>query len=352
MHSVAARRLMRRVATLNISQPWSPRQIEDLNANHSHIVLVCSNQVWVGRRNENLTRMQAIAAKNIAATELPVVVLGLGLHAALPALSSIEVPQETVQLLRIASERSRRIGVRGAITAELLDKVGVKNAEVIGCQSCFWHLAPRFTREVSNPHAEMEKPIAFNFTHPLFERSLVKFAMDSGFDVVGQSAEAASPDKFKQGSVQARWRSQIFSEGMIPRDRFSDWVAKHGHEFYDIDEWINHMQRYRFSYGTRLHGNMAALQAGVSALWIIHDLRTKELAEYLRLPSMYIDEAKKVTDVRRFFDRADYSDFIKTYPENYRRLYDYLEGAGVEHTLPAPIGRHADGGAQAPATPT
>ena len=50
--------------------------------------------------------------------------------------------------------------------------------------------------------------------------------------------------------------------------------------FLDPKTWFDHLAQYDFSFGTRIHGNIAALLAGTPALLLAHDSRTLELAEY------------------------------------------------------------------------
>jgi hypothetical protein len=97
------------------------------------------------------------------------------------------------------------------------------------------------------------------------------------------------------------------------------------------------MRRYCFSYGTRLHGNMAAMIAGTRALWIVHDMRTKELCDHFGLPFVELKEVRGGVNLEALFDRADYSRCVQVYPERYRVLFEYVDGAGLPHSLPRPL---------------
>jgi hypothetical protein len=96
------------------------------------------------------------------------------------------------------------------------------------------------------------------------------------------------------------------------------------------------MQRYSFSYGTRLHGNIAAMLAGARAMWIVHDMRLREVCEHFRLPTIGFEQVRAGVDLQDLYDRADYSQCHRVYPERYRALFDYVEGAGLPHVLPTP----------------
>jgi hypothetical protein len=60
-------------------------------------------------------------------------------------------------------------------------------------------------------------------------------------------------------------------------------------------EWYRFNKEFlSFSYGTRFHVNMAALISGKPAIWFTHDERTKELTEFMHLPSLDIEDANKL----------------------------------------------------------
>jgi polysaccharide pyruvyl transferase WcaK-like protein len=73
--------------------------------------------------------------------------------------------------------------------------------------------------------------------------------------------------------------------------------------FLDPTTWFEHLAQYDFSFGTRIHGNIAALLAGTPALLLAHDSRTLELAEYHEIPHRTItsieDDADADHAVRR-----------------------------------------------------
>jgi polysaccharide pyruvyl transferase WcaK-like protein len=54
--------------------------------------------------------------------------------------------------------------------------------------------------------------------------------------------------------------------------------------FVDVECWINSLRGCRVSFGTRIHGNLLALQAGVPNFIVPHDARTRELAETIGMP--------------------------------------------------------------------
>lgn len=88
-----------------------------------------------------------------------------------------------------------------------------------------------------------------------------------------------------------------------------------------------HLREFDFAIGTRIHGVMLALQAGVPALCTAHDSRTLELCRLMMVPhviasevprrltpdalrDMFVFDATRFDDNRRFLCRV-YVDFLR-----------------------------------------
>ena len=72
---------------------------------------------------------------------MPCVIIGLGAQA--PSYErKLEIPEGTKRLVKIISERSKTLGVRGYFTASVLEEMGITNITVIGCPSMYWTCNP------------------------------------------------------------------------------------------------------------------------------------------------------------------------------------------------------------------
>jgi hypothetical protein len=347
IHAAAARRLISKYTEFKRPGEWADADIEQIRSEHSHIVFVTANLIRLGVPSDHpsvRTLIESLIplAKNIERAGLPVVVFGLGSQASLSGPSGFTVAPETVHLLRVISEHARKIAVRGAFTAEACCKLGVKNVEVVGCQSIFWHRLPQFSWRLSEALVEAPGNIVFNFTDARSEANLINQAIINKCDVIGQGNVAEEELKAKEpdasGSVNFGWDVGFALEkGLIDRRQYEDWIRNHFYQFRQPEPWLDHMRRYCFSYGTRLHGNMAAMIAGTRALWIVHDMRTKELCDHFGLPFVELKELRGGVNLETLFDRADYSRCVQVYPERYRVLFEYVDGAGLPHSLPRPL---------------
>lgn len=73
-----------------------------------------------------------------------------------------------------------------------------------------------------------------------------------------------------------------------------------------------------FAFGTRFHGNMVAMHNGIPALWVTHDSRTKELTDFLHLPSIPLKIINNTKYVEELFKYCNYD-------ETKNIIVDYVE---------------------------
>lgn len=106
-----------------------------------------------------------------------------------------------------------------------------------------------------------------------------------------------------------------------------------------MEEWLTRLSRYDFVYGSRFHGNMAAIQVGVSALNMPFDTRTREMCEYLNLPMLPLLEFHAGMPVEELRQMADFTLFSQTYPAKLQNYRSFLERNGLCHALGNPPNR-------------
>lgn len=344
IHAEAARRLFPTGRELGAPAKWTEADVARIRERHSHAVVIMANGIRPGFSGSHpamkaLAAYQSALADGIERLGLPVVVLGLGTQAPVAVLDETEIAEETLRLLRVLSAHSHRMAVRGAITAGICRQHGIGNVEVMGCQSLFWHRTPTIAGPRAAGGGEAALPVAFNFTDASVEAPLINLAIDAGFDLIGQGNAAEA--ELRSGAPRATpFRSYLpaaFSSGSLDEARYAAWVTAHFAQFHDAPSWVASMRGYRFAFGTRLHGNMAALIAGTPALWITHDARTYEICEHFRLPHLQIGAALRVREVDELIARADFSACRRIYPDRYRTLHRYLTDAGIAHALPPPV---------------
>lgn len=92
--------------------------------------------------------------------------------------------------------------------------------------------------------------------------------------------------------------------------------------------WIESMKRQRFAFGSRLHGNIAALLAGTPAHLLAHDTRTLELAEYHCIPHTRLSEQDDPPSAAELYGKSSYQRFNQMQPVRFQTYLQFLHRNG------------------------
>jgi hypothetical protein len=275
---------------------------------------------------------------------IPVVVLGVGAQAGHDyGTEELRPIEDSVRrFTRAVLQRSASIGVRGELTASYLRGLGLTDREVdiIGCPSMF----------------------LYGDTFPTPRQPSV-------IDAASRIAVNLSPDAIPVGDVAgiARYAHERFPHLMYFAQNLVDaellfWgdtsqAAGHHdgfplqltHPLFQEDKirvpldprtWIEDLRGYDFAYGTRIHGNVAALLAGTPAVVLAHDSRTLELCRYFDIPFRMLTHLPAEVDPAELYERADFTGLLNGHKERFRRLTDFLDKNSLENTF-----SHGDRGA-------
>lgn len=292
----------------------------------SHYVIPLANAFRVSFE-ASLIRMTRL----IRALHIPVTILGVGAQA--------NVHYEAGRLSRIDStvkdfvaavlDHSPSIGVRGEFTAEYLRALGFRDVEVIGCPSLFLpgaDLRIEKRRSALDPDA----PLAINVSPyvtamgPILVRHLERYP---NLTYVAQDLDTL--ELLLWGSNGA-----TISGPEDPRPVHLDHPVFRQDKvryFTDPWPWFRHLAGAEFSFGTRIHGNIAALIAGTPAYVLAHDSRTLELARYFDIPHRLMRDVPADVDAAELYAEADYTAFNAGHAARLATFLDYLDRHGLDH---------------------
>lgn len=341
IHGFAAHSLFQE--TIRVSPALDEANLEKIRAECSHLAFAMATTLHTRNPPPNVASRQS-TTDFIEALGLPMCVFGLGCHASLSqTIADANVDPVTVRMLQVISAHSTAIAVRGTFTADLCAKYGVKNVEVVGCQSAYvsgmanWATQTRVSLPIQHPVA--------NLTFSVDETEALRLAMTSGADLVGQNDQLSEEIKLGEFSRE-RYLSektvpgeypfitQLFLQDKLSRETYFDYVRAHFHKFYNVPTWLAHMKsHYDFCFGTRFHGNMAAFMAGVPALWLSHDMRTQELCDHLGLPHVAHSQLNEFATVSDLAARCSYDTFWARFPKRLEEFRNYLDHNGVSPML-------------------
>ena len=249
-------------------------------------------------------------ANLIEGTNLPIVIVGLGVQASFES-RRFDLPAGTRRFLDIIRDRQVKIGVRGAFTQEFLHDLGVDTAVITGCPSNF--INPSETLGVSLEEkfghlADGVKSIALNLEYFSLNQKQVNVVTGwlSGCDgaLVLQSDEHVF--SLVRGDLNCdenkiKWMGKYFI-GDTNVDNFISWLHRYGRIFCHTPSWMDFLRGVNLSVGSRFHGNMLALQSGTPAIVFPHDSRTLEMCKTMNVPHFPWEKLKegiKISDVIR-----------------------------------------------------
>lgn len=287
----------------------------------------------------NLDRLSELVER----LTIPVVVLGVGAQAGTgydaTRLKSIDT--SVSRFTKAVLDRSASIGVRGEFTKEYLNRLGFRDVEVIGCPSLF----------MRGPDLRIEKDHA-----RLRRRSRLAVNISPYVHAMGPITMAAY-DRYPNlvYVVQDRKTLGLMLKGDDDEDLgMASAVPVHeSHELYREDKmrfflspwtWLDFLSTRDFSFGTRIHGNIASIVAGTPALVLAHDSRTLELARYHDIPHRLISQVPSDVDPADLYARADFSAFNSGHRARFEQFAGYLERNGLRHVY---AGGRVDPGAGA-----
>ncbi|HET9871443.1 MAG TPA: polysaccharide pyruvyl transferase family protein [Propionibacteriaceae bacterium] len=303
-----------------------------INADYDRVVIPLANAF----RASYLKTLESLADL-IEQLTIPVTVIGVGAQASIGGEISRagDVDAATTRFTRAVLNRSPSIGVRGEFTKDYLQGLGFgdEHVRVIGCPSMFMY-GPDLTIQKRVESLGPQSRIALNISPYVKEMgpiSLDHAARYPNLVYMAQNRETLAlmlhghypyPEK-KLESLRASGVPVYLDHPLIEEDRVRFFV--------DPRTWFDHLAGYDFSFGTRIHGNIAALLAGTPALVLAHDSRTVELAQYHHIPYRTVQSLGGDADAAKLYAAAEWDSLNQGHPANWRIFASYLGDHGLTH---------------------
>lgn len=91
------------------------------------------------------------------------------------------------------------------------------------------------------------------------------------------------------------------------------------------------MRDMKFSFGPRIHGNIAAILAGTPGVVLAHDGRTLELSKYHEIPTVDLNQQECPRTVDELYELTDFAGFNRGHAERFDVLSDFIHENGFTH---------------------
>lgn len=277
----------------------------------------------------------------IGKLKIPVIVMGVGAQTGVTYDPARLKPMEPSVRAFCAAvlDHSASIGVRGEFTEQYLTDMGFRDVEVIGCPSMFMH-GDRLPVEKKSATLTAESRIAVNGSHTAVRGGGLHKVITRTHEryphlrYIGQNLTDAK---------QLHWRDVD-----SPAGRITEMPTHPDHPMYREDKarvyidpitWIDDLREFDYSFGSRIHGNIAALLAGTPATVLAFDSRTLELCRYFEIPHRLLSEVPADLDPADLYEEADFSGLSGNHKERFDRFTAFLDKNGLPNTF-----THGDGG--------
>ena len=278
----------------------------------------------------------------IGKLRIPVVVLGVGAQTGLNYNPARLKPMEPAVRAFVSAvlDRSASIGVRGEFTEKYLNDMGFRDVEIIGCPSLFLY-GRELTVDKRVTALTHESRIAVNGSHSAVQKQ--------GLDRVIARTHARYPHLRFVGQNLSDARQLHWRDLSGPNSLVTAMPTHPDHPMYREDKvrvyidpvtWIDDLRGFDFSFGSRIHGNIAALLAGTPATVLCGDSRTLELCRYFDIPHRRINTLPEDLDPAQLYEEADFTGLVGGHRERFERFTAFLDKNGLENTF-----THGDGGA-------
>ena len=295
-----------------------------INSRFDHVVIPLANAF----RSTYLETLDALS-NLIEQLSIPVTVLGVGSQASLKGVykGADTVDPATTRFVRAVLNHSPSIGVRGDHTRDYLKSLGFgdEHVKVIGCPSMFMY-GPNLKVEKKVESLSYDSPIAFNVSPYVPEMGpLSLYAAEHFPNLVYMAQNIQTLELMLYGSYPKGKRMNAMAASGAPITLEHPLIRSDRVRFFlDPKTWFEHLAEYDFSFGTRIHGNIAALLAGTPALLLAHDSRTLELAEYHEIPHRTITSIEDDADPLSLYAECDWNRLNKAHPDRWDSFASFL----------------------------
>lgn len=282
---------------------------EHIRANAQHLLIPAANQV-------NAAWDMGWLAGMLESCDLPVTCVGLGAQAGTDNDPRLDLKPGTVRYLKVLSERTSQIGLRGPFTQQVLEHFGVTNTVITGCPS--QTINPSLTgaaiqeqldrvRQMSCPSVgyvfgtlEAETRLAEH----ILAQAIVSLPHQLILQTDPRLLRIIHDRQVSQDSADyVKWVQAIMRPDLALED-FISYFLRYATFYSDARSWIDAMRRHDVVLGMRIHGAVAAIQAGKLGICVTFDSRTKELAETMGYPYLPMDRLIKGQTLVQMLDHV------------------------------------------------
>src|SRR4029450_5493984 len=201
-----------------------------------------------------------------------------------------------------------------------------------GCPSMFMY-GPNLKVEPKVESLSFDSPIAFNVSPYVRAMGpLSMYAAEHFPNLVYMAQNIQTLELMLYGSYPKGKKMTAMAASGAP-SALDQRLSGSGRVRFCLDPkpWFDPRAEYDFSFGTRIHGNIAALLGGTPALLLAHDSRHLQLAEYHEIPHRTITSIEEDADAISLYAESDWNRLNKAHPDRWDSFAAFLEDHRLTH---------------------
>ncbi|GGW92547.1 polysaccharide pyruvyl transferase family protein [Alteromonas halophila] len=259
-----------------------------------------------------------------------------------------KIPDASKAWLKLLCERSdvANVSVRGDLTHKVFERLGLGDKAVpLGCPSHFLSNNKQLGQLLKSKSQALTPTLKNGVTVTAGNPAIKNLAKLEQFligliNTHGGRYVVQSPKNLI--CLAENWLDDV-SEADVEdvRDAFfpgdatpsmHNWFRQHATTYLSIPQWFSDISKADFVVGTRIHGCQIALQAGVPAVCLHIDSRTKELCETMQIPTLHARDFQRNPSLETLLDTVQNWDW-DAYDDNRlnlaRRTFDFVTQNGL-----------------------
>ncbi len=298
------------------------QRVDYINAHYDCLVFSPANALALYAKDTNLLRWK----NKISKIKVPVYAIGLGAQSDNNYSMDFtkEIKNEAKDFISSILDTGGKIGARGYFTGDVIKRLGFNESDfdVIGCPSLFIegnklqivkkNVERRDFSFISNGFRAWND---HSFHENFFKYSGIFICQDEFYKLLYR------PDELSWKELQYLCDYDEHFYSLYKQNRIKLYC--------DVVSWYFDIKnKFNFSYGCRIHGNVMSLLAGIPAFIDTFDSRVRELSEYFNIPNKAITDHN--IDLYDLYMQTDYSDFNKNFAKKYNIFSNFFINNGIE----------------------
>ena len=217
--------------------------------------------------------------------------------------------------------------LRGFLTKEFFEKLGFRSAVVTGCPSLF-QCGPDL--HITNDKVPKDRFLPlFNGRPQYYTSQMNSYPQAEYFDQETFFPELWNPDTFSDTEQNGKYLRRL--------------VKAYGYEVTqlllnerirlipDMNTWREYLiqKNFSLSFGSRIHGSIMPILAGIPTVLETRDARTQEMAEFFGIPTVKPGACPDAGSLYELYQGLDYSVFNRKFRQRYDAYEDFLKQYGI-----------------------